>query len=54
MICLMMYAQPNLSLHSEEVENLSLCKSLATLTGVDVCNVSDLTIVMSDFWHYAS
>ena len=37
MICPMMYTQQNPSLHSEIVENLSLCKS-----GANPCNVSGL------------
>ena len=64
MICLMMYTRPNVSLFiQEEVKSLSLLQKpthpsfsgLVTdfLQGADPCNVSHLTITISDFWHYA-
>ena len=64
MISLMMYALLNLFIQ-EEVENLRPCKSLPTLVSLwscfsrspwclDPCNVSDLMIVISYFWHYTS
>ena len=59
MICLIMYTQPISLFIQEEVENLSLCKRLPTVVFLvnlslwcQPCNVSDLTIMISDFLHF--